>query len=206
MKTGTSFVRKRLARFAKCADALFSCVQLAPDNGACLAKARTRCDQSHAATAADERKLGSTITERCGEHVIAYATLRAARAANLDALAAGCAAVGVPALASLADYQQCVLRADGCRIDDVLAVQAPRIAELLAVVGRAFGNPYCQPLSAPGAHRANRRGAGSSAVTYSNCVRNSSGVSPATRDSDATSFASVKSLRRRRIMYRRAIK
>ena len=145
VKTGTGFVRKRLARFAKCADALFSCVQLAPDNGACLAKARARCDQAMAATAADERKLGSTITKRCGEHVIAYATLRAARAANLDALAAGCAAVGVPALESLADYQQCVLRADSCRTDDVLAVQAPRIAELLAVVGRAFGNPYCEP-------------------------------------------------------------
>ena len=75
--------------------------------------------------------------------MIAYATLRAARAAALDALANACAAVGVPALATLADYQQCVVRADACRVEGVLAVQAPRLAELLAVVGRPFGSAYC---------------------------------------------------------------
>jgi hypothetical protein len=75
--------------------------------------------------------------------VIAYATLRAARAANLDALAGACAAVGVPALDTLADYQQCVLRADACRVEGILRVQAPRVAELMGVVGRSFGNADC---------------------------------------------------------------
>ncbi len=143
VKAGTSYVRKRLARLTKCADGLFACVQLAPDDGACLAKARTRCDQGEAASAADERKLGSAVGGRCAENVVAYATLRAARAANLDALAAACTGVGVPQLVSLADYQQCVLRAEACRLDGVLTVQAPRIAELLAVVGRSFARPYC---------------------------------------------------------------
>jgi hypothetical protein len=143
VKSGTSFVKKRLARMAKCADALFTCVQLKPGDGACLAKARARCDAGQATSAAEERTLARSVTNRCREDVVAYATLRAARAANLDALASACAAVGVPALATLADYQQCVVRADACRIDGVLAVQAPRLAELLALVGRPFGSGQC---------------------------------------------------------------
>jgi len=143
VKAGTSFVRKRLERQAQCVDGLFSCVQLAPNNGACLPKARARCDQGQATTAAEERKLTSAVAGRCGERVIAYATLRAARAANLDALAGACAAVGVPALDTLADYQQCVLRADACRVEGILRVQAPRVAELMGVVGRSFGNADC---------------------------------------------------------------
>ena len=75
--------------------------------------------------------------------MIAYATLRAARAANLDALADACAAVGVADLATLADYQQCVLRADACRVEGVLRVEAPRVAELLHAVDRSFGAPAC---------------------------------------------------------------
>ena len=67
----------------------------------------------------------------------------AARAANFDALADACTAVGVPTLATLADYQQCVLRADSCRVEGVLAIQAPRVGELLANVGRPFGSAYC---------------------------------------------------------------
>ena len=74
---------------------------------------------------------------------MAYATLRAADAANLDGLGAACAAVGVPALASLADYQQCVVRADTCRVASLLAVQAPRVAELLTLVGRPSLDAAC---------------------------------------------------------------
>jgi hypothetical protein len=144
VKAGTSFVKKRLARMAKCVDGIFSCVQLAPNDGACLAKARTKCDQGQAASAAEERTLTSNVAGRCNESVVAYATLRAASAANLDALVDACAAVGVPDLATLADYQQCVLRADACRVEGVLAVQAPRVSELLAAVGRGFGSAYCR--------------------------------------------------------------
>jgi hypothetical protein len=143
VKAGTSFVRKRLARLARCVDGLFSCVQLAPNDGACLAKARARCDQGSATSAAEERTLASAVAARCGEGVVAYATLRAARAANLDALADRCADVGVDELETLADYQQCVLRADVCRVEDVLQVQVPRAAELLHVVGRTFGSAVC---------------------------------------------------------------
>jgi hypothetical protein len=143
VKAGTSFVRKRLARLARCVDGLFSCVQLAPNDGACLAQVRTGCDQGYATSAAEERSLTSAVAARCGEPIIPYATLRAARAANLDALADACRAVGVPELDTLADYQQCVLRADACRVEGVLRVQAPRVAELMGVVGRSFGSAYC---------------------------------------------------------------
>ena len=143
VKAGTGFVRKRLARLARCVDGLFSCVQLAPNDGTCLAKARGRCDQGNAGSTAEERKLTDAVGTRCGEGVVAYATLRASRAANLDALAAACTAVGVSELESLADYQQCVLRADACRVEGVLRVEAPRAVELLKLVGRSFGSPYC---------------------------------------------------------------
>lgn len=143
VKAGSAFVKKRLARQAKCADALFTCVQLAPGNPACLGKVRTRCDQAAAASAADERALAAGIAKRCNETTIAYATLRAAGAANLDALAASCATVDVPALDTLADYQQCVLRSEACRVATLLELQAPRVAELLAVAGRSFDRASC---------------------------------------------------------------
>ncbi len=143
VKAGTGFVRKRLARQARCVDALFTCIQLAPGNGACLAKARARCDKDAGTSAAEERKLTRIVAARCGEGVVAYATLRAAHAANLDALADACAALGVAELATLADYQQCVVRADTCRVEGLLRVEAPRVAELMAIVGRPFGSGYC---------------------------------------------------------------
>jgi hypothetical protein len=138
-----------MTRLGLCMDALFTCVQLKPNDARCLAKARARCDGGASAasgpqaSAVEERALASAVGARCNESVIAYASLRAARAANLDALAGACAAVGVPALDTLADYQQCLLRAEACRVEGVLRVQAPRIAELLGVVGRSFGSPYC---------------------------------------------------------------
>ena len=143
VKAGSAFVKKRLTRQAKCADALFTCVQLAPGNPACLGKARTRCDQAAAASAADERALAAGIAKRCNETTIAYATLRAAGAANLDALAASCAAVGVSALEALADYQQCVSRSEACRVATLLELQAPRVAELLTLAGRSFDLASC---------------------------------------------------------------
>jgi hypothetical protein len=143
VKAGTTFVRKRMTRLTACADALFSCIQLKPDDGACLAKARLRCEAGAAAAGVDERAVTSAIGARCNESVIGYASLRAARAANLDALASACAAVAVPALDTLADYEQCLVRAETCRLEDVLRLQAPRIAEMLAVAGRTFGTPYC---------------------------------------------------------------
>lgn len=147
VKAGSAFVKKRLARQAKCADALFTCVQLAPGNPACLSKARTRCDQAAAASTADERALAAGIAKRCNETTIAYATLRAAGAANLDALATACAAVGVASLDGLADYQQCVLRSEACRVATVLELQAPRLAELLHLVDRPFDGGICGELS-----------------------------------------------------------
>jgi hypothetical protein len=143
VKAGAGFVRKRLARLARCMDALFTCVQLKLDDGACLAKARARCDGGTSASLVEERALDSAVAARCNESIIAYASLRAAGAANLDALADACADVGVPALDTLADYQQCLLRADACRVEGVVRVQAPRIAELVALIGRPFGSPHC---------------------------------------------------------------
>jgi cysteine-rich repeat protein len=144
VKAGTGFVRKRLARLARCMDGLFTCVQLKPNDGACLAKARARCDAGDAASTVEERALTSAVAARCNESVVAYASLRAARAANLDALADACRRVGVPALDTLADYQQCLLRADACRVEGVVRLQAPRMAELLGLVGRRFGGDHCE--------------------------------------------------------------
>jgi hypothetical protein len=143
VRAGTSVVRKRLGRWGRCADALFACVQLAPADGACLAKARARCDAARAADAADARALAAAVAKRCREDTIPYATLRAATAANLDALAATCAAVGVTRLDGIADYRTCVLRAQACRLDAALATAVPRLPELLGLVGRAFGDPGC---------------------------------------------------------------
>ena len=69
VKAGTTFVRKRLAREARCVDGVFACVQLAPGNAACLAKAKARCEQGarierEGGAQAHDRRRGALRRER----------------------------------------------------------------------------------------------------------------------------------------------
>lgn len=143
VKAGSSFARKQLVRRAKCADRLFTCAQLAPGDRTCLAAARSRCEREAAAAASEERGLAAALARYCSEPLVPYATLRAAPAANLDALGAACASVGVAALDSLADYRQCLLRSGTCRVEALLTAQAPRFVELLAAAGGATADGDC---------------------------------------------------------------
>lgn len=56
---------------------------------------------------------------------------------------AACAALGVPTLASAADYASCLARRQRCAAEDLTRLELPRAAALLATVGRAAASPFC---------------------------------------------------------------
>ena len=140
---GRKFARTKLKRLEKCVNAVFSCVQTKPNDAGCLQKADTKCDKQFAQFAADEEKIAPAIEKRCSVGQIAYDVLRAADAANLDALAAECALYGVPDVATLANFELCVFRQHACRVEELMRFQAPRIEEMLGIVGRQFRSAFC---------------------------------------------------------------
>jgi len=83
---------------------------------------------------------------------IPFATLKSTDAANIVALAAECAALGVPALDTLADYEKCLEQRHVCFAEDVLRFEAPRGEGLLPIVRPmpALDDSFCpSPFSNP---------------------------------------------------------
>jgi hypothetical protein len=141
--TGAKLLDKRIKTFAKCVDLVFACLQKKPGDDECLVAAETKCDAAMAKLDKDQEKRGAAIGKKCGASEIAFAILAAPLGGNLEALASLCADLGVDPLASLADYQSCLLRRHACVVDDLLQLEAPRAAELLAIVGRTAGGESC---------------------------------------------------------------
>lgn len=122
-----------------CLTTILDCARQSPEKQAtCLVKADARC---HGATgpaariAAVRTAVTTAIEKKCGAARIPYATLRHAGAANLDALACECESVGVESLDSIADFDRCLIRQHECQLASLTAVAAPRVDDLLALVG-----------------------------------------------------------------------
>ncbi len=140
---GTKFVRAKLRRLEKCVDSVFTCIQTKPNDDGCLQKADVTCAKQFEMLDAAAEKIAPAIDKKCAADKIDYDTLRAADAANLDALAVECALYGVASLATLDDFELCVLRQHECRVEELMRFQAPRIDELLGIVGRQFRSAFC---------------------------------------------------------------
>jgi hypothetical protein len=141
--TGAKLLDKRIKTFTKCVDLVFACLQKKPGDDECLVAAETKCDAAVAKLDKDQAKLGGAIAKKCGTPELAFAILAAPLGGNVEGLASMCADLGVDPLASLADYQTCLLRRHACVVDDLLQLEAPRAAELLAIVGRTTGGAGC---------------------------------------------------------------
>jgi len=93
-------------RVGACLRALFACAQEAQNAPACVAATDKVCDRAFAAMP-DDADVQAPIGRKCA--AITYAALSAADGANLSALAPACATLGIPSLASLDDYVQCLV-------------------------------------------------------------------------------------------------
>jgi glucose/arabinose dehydrogenase len=150
-KAATAYVGARAGALADCATALFTCVQRKPapgDFAVCLTKAGSTCSRADN-SAADDAKLRGAVNGRCGESKVPFATLRTAAAANLDGVAADCAANGVADVQSLALFESCVAHQHQCLAADLVGTAVPRAADLLGLVGQSLGPPDCPPQAPP---------------------------------------------------------
>jgi hypothetical protein len=122
-RAGRAFARHRLATLQSCLAAHAACLKPSA-NGACAARAEQTCAARKARLGGDEARLSSSVRRACA--ALDFAVLRSEAGANLDGEAARCASFGVPALQSLADYEQCIARQHACAVDELLRFQAPR--------------------------------------------------------------------------------
>jgi hypothetical protein len=124
-------------------------VQRKPGDAGCLAHATSTCAKERAAFAADESTLASALGASCG--VVTLGDLRNVAGLGFAAEDASCVAEGGAAPATLADLAACVQRGHACRVDAMLAVEAPRASELLALVGASAPDELpCLPAGSDG--------------------------------------------------------
>ena len=144
----TAFATRKLRLTMQCMERVFDCVQLKPGDAACLVAAATVCNAGAGQVAVQEARLVQTLAARCAPASAPYEMLRTAAALDLDAAATHCAEVGVARLASMDDYEQCLVRRQSCAVERLVLVHAPRAEEMLALVGRPLRSSFCGAIMA----------------------------------------------------------
>ncbi|MEO7436056.1 MAG: hypothetical protein ABI080_11290, partial [Candidatus Binatia bacterium] len=76
-------------------------------------------------------KLAATIAKSCTKPPFTLADVLESGGLGFAALSGECAALGVPALDSLANVTTCLEHRHTCRIQQMLETEMPRIEELL---------------------------------------------------------------------------
>jgi hypothetical protein len=115
-------------------------------------KATVTCDKRLGRRLRDRQHLTRRVTLRCDPARLPFAALQVPAGAALAAVEQVCATLGVPAPATLAEYEECLARHQQCRVAELVRVAAPRAAELLALVGYDLGDASCPgdlPLQLP---------------------------------------------------------
>jgi hypothetical protein len=133
-KAGPRYAGRRVLRLQKCVAAASKCVQRKPGDGACLDRAGATCAKERAAFGLDESVVVAAVEKSCGG--LALADVRAAAGLGFAAEDAPCLSEGAAAPATIADLAACLQRGHACRADQIVGFEAPRAAELLALVGQ----------------------------------------------------------------------
>jgi hypothetical protein len=135
-----------------CVEGMFTCIQTKPTDESCQLRAAHLCSTALATIDAEETTPATGVEKRCAETILPFAELLAPAGANLQALATDCLAVDVPALASLGDYELCLVRQYRCGVEDLVRFAAPRADELLrSLVHRPLRSALC-PADGPLMH------------------------------------------------------
>lgn len=137
-KAASKYLKSRLGGFQKCLASVTKCVQLKNGDAACLGGARAKCLGVAAKLGDDPKGAGGKFRAAIAKACVGVdAELLGADGLGQSNLAAYCAAVGVPALATPADVADCLARHHGCRVGQLLDAEAPRARELLELGGIA---------------------------------------------------------------------
>ena len=154
-QAAATYVKKKQQRLQACADAVFACIQQKPGDARCLEGARAACAAEVAAlrdaTVGDAAKLHRAIGEACAA-TVDVVDLLDARGIGYEAETQTCAGYGVAALVSVEDVAECVARQHDCRVEELVAAQVPRAAELLALGGVTLDAFPCVWNGADGGH------------------------------------------------------
>lgn len=133
---GTKLASARVKHLQKCLSPIFACVQLKPNDDACLAKAKTTCAKELGALAKDRATLAAKVGKACAEPAVAVAALQDAAGLGYGNESERCAARGVGALAAVGDVATCVANLHQCDAEAAVGFEVPRAAELLALLER----------------------------------------------------------------------
>jgi hypothetical protein len=142
---GARFVKQILAAEQRCSESVAQCLQTKPGDAKCLGKASAVCrkvtGKLYGGTQSREAKLRTAIARACGTTTpgkaprVALADLRSVLGIGYDTMQTSCTALGVPALGSIDDVSECLVREHVCRADQLLTSQTPRAHELLSIGG-----------------------------------------------------------------------
>jgi hypothetical protein len=145
-KAAVKFVDAKLKGIHKCATAIFTCIKAKPGDNGCLTKADGTCQKAlQKIDAVDAIKLTAAIDKKC---TVAFATLKNSNGANIDALAADCAAHGIASLDTLANYETCLFLQHTCRAEELLRFEMARANALITSRGLpSQESAFCPPPS-----------------------------------------------------------
>ncbi len=146
-RRGERLATAHLRRLLKCVDRIFTCIQSKPTDPRCLARAAGLCEKELDAIGVAETTPDRRVASKCAETVLPFVQLLAANGAHVEAVAAQCAALGVPSLDSIADYESCLVRQHRCRVEELVRFAAPRADELFRFL---LGHPLRSDLCPPG--------------------------------------------------------
>ena len=120
---------------------MFLCVEAAPGNAACLAKATSECEREFGKVQREVGKLGVAAGKRCNG--IDFGVLSKAEGAYLNAVSSQCPSYGIPSVTSFADYVACLVRQHECEVAELVRFESPRAADMLQQVGRTLVDGIC---------------------------------------------------------------
>jgi len=128
--------------YGKCLGAIFACGGSDDADPACVARASATCDAAFRKTPPVDP--GAVVVEKaCAADKTPFAALSAADGANVAALGATCASLGIPSLDGIAAWRACVTRTAACQAGELMRQVYPRGIERLAAVGRPALQPFC---------------------------------------------------------------
>ena len=140
-KGSSKFAGKKLQGLARCANAIYKCLQTKPGDQKCLDRAGSRCTKQLAKIATAEAKFASDVVRRCS--TFAPSSLTGALGLAYDNVAATCDADFGARADDAASVAVCLAAQHTCRLDETFETQVPRIGELLGLVGVPLGLDSC---------------------------------------------------------------
>jgi len=125
-KAAAKFAATKLRTAQRCVDRVFACLETKPSGDPCATDVQAKCTKDRVPVDKAHAKLLESVAAKCGG--VTFDVLRSAAALDLDADAESCDSIGA-ALASAADYAECVARRHACFMNSLLVSEVP-LAEL----------------------------------------------------------------------------